>query len=243
MTEPLESFFGHMRGYLLGDSTLAETREQLGPSPSGDQNFSFYRVLVQRNVFKILGEVHSPTRQLMERESPGLWATLVEEYIDAHPPTHWHPSQVGEHLSDFLAERRQGGDARLLAVYEEVADFCWTRQLAQRCPDDVGDGFDQRLFVRQYTSAVPPFVAALTQDKDTPIPPPQPTVVVIYRHVRELDVRVFSPSAAGLVALAKRQGAPIPEPLRAIPQDHVRVAEQQLAQFGIVEPTAPAVPA
>ncbi len=238
MTPTLDGFFDHMRAYLRGERTLAQTREQLGPSPSGDDDFAFYRVLIERNVFQILAELHGPTRILMQRLEPGLWGPLVRDYLTAHPPTHWHPSQVGEQLSEYLVQRREGGDARLLPVFEEVADFCWTRQLAQRCPDDVGDGFDQRVFIRQYTLAVPQLVTALQKADDAPIPPSRPIVVMIYRHWRDLDVRVFSPSAAGLVAFARRQGAAVPEALRAVPEDQVIAAQAQLVEHGILSPTA-----
>nr|MCH9686063.1 hypothetical protein [Deltaproteobacteria bacterium] len=197
---------------------------------------AFYRVLVERNVFQILAEQHGPTRTVMQRLQPGLWASVVRQYVDAHPPTHWHPSYVGAGLSEFLAECREAGDQRIDPLFEEVADFCWVRMLAQRCPDGVGDGFEQRLFIRQYTRPIAPLVAAITEDPNAPIPPPQPVVVFIYRHWRDLDVRVFSPSAAGLVALARRQGATVPEALQAVPPEDVEAADTLLVEHGVLVP-------
>ncbi len=236
MSVTLADFFSQMRPYLQGHQDLARTREVLGPSPSGDHDFSFYRVLAERNLFKILRELYAPLRALVLRDQAALWATLVREYIAAHPPGGRHPNCAGEALPEFLAARRERQPDQP-AIYEEIADYCWIRLQVQRAPDDEGDGFESRLMVRQYSYAIPEFVAALEADPDAAErPEPQPVVLFVYRHWRQLHACSFRPSAAGLVALARRQGLAVPPALQAVPPDHVDVAEAQLVEHGVLAP-------
>lgn len=240
----LSDFFARMQPYLLGQHDLVETREVLGPSPSGDDDFSFYRVLAQRNLYKVMAELYGPLRTLVLRDQlaehgsdAGTWRAMVEEYIAAHPPGGRHPNCFGEALPEFLATRRERIPSQPV-IYEEIADFCWIRMQAHQAPDDEGDGFDSRLFVRQYSYAIPELVGALERDPEAPRPEPQPMVLLVYRHWQHLQVRLFRPSAAGLVALARRQGAEVPPPLQAIPREHVDVAEAQLVEHGVLSPAA-----
>ncbi len=231
----LAEFYAHMRPYLQGARDLAQTRERLGPSPSGDHDFAFYRVLAERNVFRIMNDLYAPLRGLIIREQPGTWTPLVREYVAAHPPSGRHPNGLGEHFSEFLEQRRQRHPEQP-DLYEELADYCWVRHAVYSAPDEPGDGFERRLYVRQYSVRIHDYAAALERDPQHPRPEPQPTVLLIYRHARTLETRLFLPSAAGLVALARRQGEPVPEPLRAIPAEHVDVADAQLVDHGVLMP-------
>lgn len=253
MSVTLSDFFAQMQPYLLGQQDLAQTRETLGPSPSGDHDFSFYRVLAERNLFKVMRELYGPLRTLMLRDhaeatargtTPGndtgpaeraTWPELVAEYLAAHPPGGRHPNALGEALPEFLAARRERRPSQPV-IYEEIADFCWIRMQVYRAPDDEGDGFDSRLLVRQYSYPIPDFVGALERDPQAPTPEARPMVVLVYRHWRLLQTRIFLPSAAGLVALARRQGAGVPAALQAVPTEHVDVAEQQLVAHGVLAP-------
>lgn len=240
MSVALASFFEAMQPYLLGRRDLAHTRAVLGPSPSGDDDFAFYRVLAERNLYKVMRELYGPLRTLVLRHEAetgerDAWTRLVGEYIEAHPPGGRHPNAFGEPLPELLAARRERVPSQP-AIWEEVADYCWIRMQAHRAPDEPGDGFDARLFVRQYTWPIPDLVAALERDPAAPVPEPRPAVVLVYRHVRLLQTRVFLPSAAGLVALARRQGAAVPGALQAVPREHVDVAEAQLVAHGVLVP-------
>lgn len=242
MSVTLADFFSQMRPYLMGQQDLARTREVLGASPSGDEDFAFYRVLAQRNLYKILRELYGPLRGLVLRDqaqglvASGLWSTIVHEYIDAHPPGGRHPNCFGEALPEFLAARREREPDQPV-IYEEVADFCWVRMAANQAPDDGGDGFDARLFVRQYSFAIPEFVGALEADpQGAARPEPHPRVLLVYRHFTGLQTRIFHPSAAGLVALARRQGLEVPPALRAVSADLVDLAEAQLVEHGVLAP-------
>ncbi|MCX4244992.1 hypothetical protein [Paraliomyxa miuraensis] len=243
----LAAFFAQMKPYLLGQQALAPTLRALGPPHGSEDDFSFYRVLAERNLFKVMLELYGPLRTLWLRrqdELPaavGTWRAMVDEYIAAHPPAGRHPNCFGEALPEFLAARRERIPEQPV-VYEELADFCWIRTRAHQAPDDEGDGFDSRLFVRQYSYPIPDFVAALGRDSQAPVPEPQPRVLLVYRHWQQLQVRLFHPSAAGLVALARRQGVEVPAPLQAVPSDHVEIADAALVEHGVLGPrvTAPA---
>ena len=236
MSAPLQEFFAQMRPYLSGERDLPQVVEALGASPSGDDNFAFYRVLAERNLFKILFELYGPLRTLIVRQrSADTWRQLVREYVDTHLPAGHHPNEAGGAFSDFLAARRQRETSQP-TVWEEVADFCWTRTSVSSAPDGPGDGFEQRLHVRQYTHAVSHIVTLLERDAEAELPEPAPELIVIYRHWQTLETRLFRPSAAGLVALAVRQGLPVPEPLKVVPDDHVVIADEQLVAHGVLSP-------
>lgn len=231
----LAEFYDRMGPFLRGTQSLAHTREAIGASPSGDDDFAFYRVLVQRNVFRIMRDLYRPLQELVIREQPGVWTPMLREYEQAHPATGFHPSALGESFSDFLAERRQQHPEQLV-IFEEMADFLWVRQAVYTAPDDAGDGFDQRLFVRHYTYRIHEFVGALEGDPQVPLPEPQALILIVYRHASLGLTRFFQPSAAGLVALAKRQGAPVPAPLQAVPEPQVAQADADLVGHGVLTP-------
>lgn len=241
MTTTLAGFFAQLRPYLTGQQALRPTLAALGPSPSGEQAFAFYRVLAERNLFQVMRQLYAPLHTLVLRDEaegvvgPGLWATLVREQIAARPPSGRHPNEFGEGFSARLGARRER-EPEQPALYEEIADFCWIRTQAAGAPDDDSDGFDVRLYVRQYGWHVPEFVAALERDAQAPRPEPRPVVLLVYRHARTLHTRIFHPSAAGLVALARRQGVEVPPALRVVPTEHVDAAEAQLVEHGVLVP-------
>lgn len=245
MSASLAGFFAEMRPFLLGQQGLRPTLGVLGPSPSGDEAFAFYRVLAERNLFQVMRQLYAPLHALVLRDegegvvAPGLWAALVREQIAERPPSGRHPNEFGEGFSSRLAARREREPSQPV-IYEEIADFCWIRMVAAGAPDDVGDGFDVRLHVRQYGWHVPEFVAALERDPTAPRPEPRPVVLLVYRHARTLQTRIFHPSAAGLVALARRQGVAVPAALQAVPPEHVDAAETQLVEHGVLVPRSPA---
>jgi hypothetical protein len=235
MTASLHAFFGAMRPFLLSETSVDQVRSELGPPPSGDANLEFYRTLVERNLFKILRDLYGPVRELALRAEAGTWPRLVRGYVQQHPPRHWDPNRFGESFSDFLAQQRDG-DATIPALWEEMADFCWIRHRANVCADDVSDPFERSLFVRQYTYDVPGIVAAVTADPAASLPTPRPYIVVVYRHVRTMEVRLLTPNATGLAALARRQGQPLPAALQRIDEADLQAADVFLVEHGILTP-------
>jgi hypothetical protein len=229
----LRSFWQTMPSMLLGRTTVADAETELGPSPSGSENFEFYRVLVERNLFKAMFEMYWPVKTLALRQDARLWGQLVQAYTRDHPPTARGPNEFTQHFSDWLAERRKRlGD--IPQLFEEVADFQWVNYSGHRAPDDLGDGFDERLFVRQYTHPVPKVIAALEKDREADLPGREPVVVVVYRHLRLSDMRLLYPTRLGLAVLARRQGADLPPGFGGFTDAELDETEVNMIEMGIL---------
>ncbi len=240
----LERFFEAMGPMLRGQAPAQAVVEALGPSPSGLQNLGFYATLVERNHFKILADIFPVVRALFFREHPGRWADLVREYRDAHPADHWDPNRFGAHFSDYLQSLRAGGEA-LHPVFEELADLCYIRQRAFSGNASEPGAYEGRVFVRQYSHPVSDYFNTLGEDPAAPLPEARAQVVFIYRHARDASVRHFLPTAAGLAALAIRQGVTeLPPMFGALTQDALDRSDQALVEFGVfsARATDPAVP-
>jgi hypothetical protein len=234
----LPAFFAAMRPMLLGERSATDVQTELGDAPSGTDNLEFYRVLVERNLFKILRDLYGPVRHLALRADDGTWARLVRTFAKAHPPAHHDPNRFGEGFSEFLAnERARHGS--IPALWEELADFCWIRHRAHVAPDLDGDGFDVRLFVRHYTHDVVEVARRLGDDADAELPGAAPKLLVLYRHARTDQVRLYFPTAAGLAALARRQGEDLPEAFAAIGTEQVDAATLHLVEHGILSSKGP----
>ncbi len=233
----LHAFFDAMGPMLSGRTSAAEVEAELGAtSPSGTENLGFYAVLVERNHFKILRDLFGPIRTLALRRSDTLWGRLVRDYTRKHPAGHWDPNRFGASFSEYLANLRQR-HGELPTLFEELADYLYIRHLAYSSPDEPGDGFETRLFVRQYSHAVPDVLDALARDPEADLPGAKPIVVIVYRHARHRELRTFYPSAAGLGALARRQGVDsMPEMFKALPAQTLDAAEANLVEHGVLTP-------
>lgn len=225
----LPAFFTAMQPMLLGRSSASDLEARLGASPSGTAALGFYGVLVARNVEKILREV-CPTLFVLAARTHA-WRTLVADYLDAHPPRGGDPNRFADALPDFLHAR-----AELPDVWGEIADYHVAYVRAYHAADEDGDGFDRRVFVRQYTHPVPQIVEALARDRESAIPAPRPTLVVVFRHTRTLRVRRLVPSATGLAALARRQGLDLPPALAGLCEADIATAERALIREGVLVP-------
>ena len=232
----LDEFFSAMPPMLLGRVSVDDTLQRLGPSRSGAESVDYYRELVSRNWQKYMREIFPVVYQLVLRDDYSLWQGLVADYFEAHEPRTRHANELGADFSEYLQKRRNEG-LPISPVLEEVADYQMCEIRCAHCPDDVGDGFEQRLFVRQYTHPVRDVILALRKDPKSPVLEPKDTTVVMYRDLETFEVRQLSPTPFGLVAIARRQGLPVPEPLvghiEAIDQ-----AEQELVQMHILTPSS-----
>lgn len=235
----LDQFFASMEPFLFAGADPASgaverVEAELGASTSGREALDFYRVLVSRNLDKILRDLFPAVYRLACRED-GLWPRLVHGYAQDHRPTARDPNGFGHAFSDWLRARREAGEA-LPAVYEELADYqlCqYTVSSAPACGE--GDGFEQRLFLRWYSYAIPELARALARDAEAPIPDPQPSAVVIYRSLREPHgLRSHRPTLPQLAVLAARQGSELPASLAALPEHAREQARSQLVARGIL---------
>ena len=190
-------------------------------------------MLVRRNLFKGMFDMYWPVKTLALRQDEDLWLQLVEQYTRDHPPAGRRLNDFAMHFSDWLAARRKRfGD--IPELLEEVADFQWISYSAHHAEDGSGDGFDERLFIRQYTHHVPKVVGALEKDRKADLPGREPVVVVVYRHLRSNEVKLLYPTKAGLAVLARRQGAELPPGFGGFTDDELDKTEVNMVELGIL---------
>ncbi len=234
----LDRFFATIEPFVFGASGVEQVERELGRSASGSTNLDFYRVLVGRNLDKILRELFAPLRILVEREHPGLWPSLVRDYALAHPPRARDPNWFGEAFADWLVARREAG-GELSALYEELADYQFTRFMAASGPDLAADdeGFERRIFVRHYSHPIAAFVPLILRDAAAALPEPRPTTLVIARCLHPpFAVLTRAASLAELAALARREGLDLPPALAALPASTRVEADAALVERGILIP-------
>jgi hypothetical protein len=233
MTPELRQFFDELAPMLASTRSAREVELVLGPCPSGTAALGFYAELVRRNLAKILRDVFPVTRALVMRDAPRRWDELALAYACDHPPTGAVPNRYAASLPSWLASR--GADE---ARWAEIADFEWLRVAAHHAmdgaPDD--DGFDRRIFVRQYTFDVPRWIAAHASDPSTPLPAPAPTIAIVFRHSVTGRVGVHRPTAAGLAAIARRASELLPSPLDRLDAATLARAEHALVDAGVLVP-------
>ena len=230
----LAGFFAAMAPMLAGRTAARDVEAAIGPSASGTDALGFYAELVRRNLHKILSDVFPAVRAVAHHlhGDDRAWAGLVAAYGVAHPGRGGDPNRFAAAFPGWLRGRCEfTGPWAELAV--ELADYEWTRVLAYHARDTDGDGVEQRLFVRQYTCDIPALARAV-QQASFASPAPRPHLVAIFRHARTLQLAVFQLGAAGLAALARRQGLAVPPALAALPDAAVRAAVVSLESAGVL---------
>lgn len=227
----LDSFFDAIAPMLRHTAEPREIERALGPSPSGRAALGFYATLTARNHAKILSDVYGPLRRLITHTHPGLWKQLPPAYTAAYPASHADPNRFAASFCEFLAERRANVPAQP-QVWEELADYLYVRlQAKHAAPVPAGDdGFDTRLFVRQYSFDLPTLLRELAGD-NAPAVAARPCVMLIFRHLRDHRVRTRMLDAPGLAAVARRQG-PLPAQFAALPPAELAAAEAKLVKRG-----------
>ena len=235
MSETLPGFFAQMESFLLGRQSAEALEGQLGPSPSGTTNLAFYRTLVDRNFHKIMRLLFPTVKVLAQRAREGMWSELVRDYVAAHPPRGCRdPNRMGASFSEFLTRRREEG-GELSPVVEEMAEYHWIDYLAKTATDvEDGDGFERRVFIRQFTHPIPTFMKAINEDSETEIPAPHPTIVILYRSWTTGAVQILYPRPETMAVFARRQGLELPPPLAALDDEAVNLTETRLVEMGLL---------
>lgn len=238
--EALTSFFAHLRPMLLGQCSAAVTEVVLGPSPSGTANLGFYATLVRRNLDKVLRDVFPATRAAILHAATPAWDDVVSAYALAHPPAGSDPNLFAAAFPTWIAAQPHGAASR----WAELADYEWLRVRAYHAPDvpdDVDamtkDGLERRLFVRQYSFDVPAVAEQWRRGEagaHAATAASRPTLVLVYRHARSQALCVFRPKAAGLAALARRCGLPLPPLLAELDAAAVVAAAVVLEEAGVL---------
>ncbi len=251
----LHRFFDALAPMLEGRSDASDVEAALGPSGSGTAALGFYAELVRRNLHKILSDVFPAVRVLSRRlvapagSDPRMdaWARLAARYAADRPPSGADPNRYGAGFSGWLREQAElPADAPefVPALWAEVADFEYTRVLAYHAADDdqVDDGFDRRVFVRQYSCDVPALAQLLWRDAAVVESAMRPTIVLVFRHARTLQLATFYLGAAGIAALARRQGLPLPAALAGLSDREIEAAQSGLIDAGVFFAATPSNP-
>lgn len=235
MSDTLPGFFAQMESFLLGRQSAEALEGQLGPSPSGTTNLAFYRTLVDRNFHKIMRLLFPTVKVLATRAREGMWTEIVRDYVAAHPPRGCRdPNRMGASFSEFLTRRREEG-GELSPVVEEMAEYHWIDYLAKTATDvEDGDGFERRVFIRQFAHPIPTFMKAINEDSNAEIPSPKPTIVILYRAWTDGVVRILYPRAETMAVFARRQGLELPPPLAALDAETVDLTETRLVEMGLL---------
>lgn len=198
----LVEFFAAMEPFLLGERSAEDVLAQLGPSPSGSRRFALHAELVARQRRSVIDHFYRAVAAAAA--SPALFARLRDDYLRAHPPSHWSPSEAARAFPEFLSSRDDAtGPLRALA------DFAWVRFAAMHAPHEDGSiGLDAALFVRHYDHDVRSFSDEVERLGRTPAQlSATPRTLLVTRHRREGTLVVVTPSLASLVALAAAGGS------------------------------------
>lgn len=229
----LDDFFEQMRPFLLGQRNSEEIEDALGTSPSGRANLEFYRTLIRRNFNKFLADMYPTVFRVAKQIDEDLWTTLVDEYSRGRHPKAHDPNEFSEGFSDFLATRRATHPDQP-EIMEQLADLHWLRHEVNIAPDGEDDGFERRLFIRQYSYPLPQFYKTISKDADAPLPEARDTLAVIYRSTRTLAPNALVITGPQLAVLARRQGHQLPGPLAEIPDAAIDAAEKTLVERGVL---------
>ena len=238
----LEDFFARMQPFLLGASSVEAVEAALGPSPSGTESLDFYRILLERNYFKIMKALFPTIRTVALTIDEELWGTLVREYVREHPTRGCRdPNLMGVGFSDWLARRREDASVegpKYPALLEELAEYHWIDYMAGVAPDTDDDGFEKRIFVRQFTYHMPKAVKRLrkaeAEGTEVKLPKKKPNVLVLYRSWKDDKVKVLFPTNETLAVFARRQGLELPPPLAQLDSDAVGATESSLVDMGVL---------
>lgn len=238
----LEDFFARMQPFLLGASSVEAVEDALGPSPSGTESLDFYRVLLERNYFKIMKGLFPTIRTVALSIDEALWGHLVRDYVREHPTRGCRdPNLMGAGFSDWLARRREdpaAQGAKYPPLLEELAEYHWIDYMAGVAPDTDDDGFEKRIFVRQFSYHMPKAVKRLRKVEadaaEVKLPKPKPTVLVLYRSSLDDKVKVLFPTNETLAVFARRQGLELPPPLAQLDSEAVGATESSLVDMGVL---------
>ncbi len=233
MDRSLSQFFVEMQPFLLGRSDVVNVENAIGPSPSGRLPMEFYVTLVARSLAKALRELCPSVRALCRTLPDDPWPRIFRCYLLEHPPEHRDPNRFGDAFPSFLRELCEV-DRSLPPVLEELADFHVVEHTVATTAELAGDGFGQRLVVREYTHDVPRLVTTLLRDRSDPLLERKQTIVLIYRSLVTFRSASFYPSLPALAVLARRHRLAVPLVLQTHNEDALAKVERELIELGIL---------
>ena len=230
----LRAFFGAMDGLLAGRMTGSDVEASLGPSPSGAAGFALYAELVRRQHAQLLDALFPSVARAANELRAGRWRALQTAYTHAHPPRHWEPNAFGALFPDFLESLAQR-DPSIPGYLAELADLEfleWQVTVAPRTSRIPGE--DATLHVRRYDHDVLAYRSRSHADCGHTGPAKRAITLLICRTHTTDTPFLLHPSAAALVAIARRAGSEIPE--GAPSGTLVDEAERELVAWGVLVP-------
>lgn len=236
MTGPsLDTFFDRAVPFLRGEAPLEELRA-LGPSPSADARFEFYRALMRANALKVLKSMYRTLQVALDDDSDGSFEALCDAYLKKHPPSGWDLNALAEDFPAFL-ETKVAAD-KVHPWAPAVADWAYARYQLGRAQRPEHPGLAVPASVRAYAYDIPGFERSIHGNVNAR-PLPSPTTLIAWRDAGNV-VRHQRASAPQLVALARACDQAPQAALDALGAQALANAEAQLQQWGILAKGRPA---
>ena len=191
----LATFFAEMGPFLRGERSAEDVLAVLGPSPSGTARFAQYAELVSRQRRGILDRFYRSAAAI----DPVRFASLRDDGLRRHPPSHWSPNEVAGQFAAHVAEREDVDEA-----VRELVDFAWIRFRSMHTahvPEE--EGLDASLFVRHYAHDVTSFSNEVeAHPARRALLVRKPVTLIVTRHRIDGSLVVVTPSLSALLALA-----------------------------------------
>ncbi len=204
----LGAYFEAMEDVVFGGASPDGLREALGPSPSGNARFDFYRQLAWANPRRTLRGTFRAAERLCDRHAEGLFDQLMERHFATHPPSGWELTRVCEHFDATVEAAADELD--LPAGLDEVVDYETLRQrvLFFELDPPVPGQPHPSCEVRSYTFDVPAFATAVRQADDvSTVHPSGGAVTCLFsRDPTSGRLMTRTPSVAHLVVFALASG-------------------------------------
>jgi hypothetical protein len=204
----LAAYFEAMEDVVFGGVSPDALREALGPSPSSNARFDFYRQLAHANPRRTLRGTFRAAEHLCDQHAEGLFNDLIERHFAANPPSGWELTRVCDHFDATVQAAAEV--VSLPAGLDEVVDYETLRQrvLFYELDAPVAGQPHPSCEVRSYTFDVPAFATAVRQAEDAAAVRPSGGAVtcLFHRHPTNGRLMTRNPAVAHLVVIALASG-------------------------------------
>ncbi len=201
----LERYFSVMVPFLAGEGKAEDVIAELGDTPSSPKRFRFYQQLMIANRRRVMRAVFPSVEHIL---GAGKFEAMIDRFTRERPVMHWDLNYFGEPFSEWLEAQRQASDA-IPSYLEELADYHWLEYALKsdgRSFDPATHLVNPVLEARRYSWDAPAFVQAVRMKTAERSPEKKERLVLIFRDPRDLRIKVYDPTLAGLVALGVLSG-------------------------------------
>lgn len=168
-----------------GEASVSATAEVLGCQPA---RLAIYADFVAAHVRDAVDKNYPVLASWL---APAVWDRLCAGYVASRPSTAWEVNRAAEGFAEYLDARRAGGDAALHPAHVVMAELEWEQYVAYMHPAVIpspGEVDGWRLNPTVSALELPYDVLQVIADAGgdelspaTPLPEPDPTVVLLYR--------------------------------------------------------------